>query len=115
MKLEAAAGVRYFGDGADRSHAHRRQHPPVQAGPVPADVVYACWTMPVRASGNNRQGWRVIVVRDPAVRVQLRDLYRRSWYSYHAPLFTPPGQPPTPDHYADHLDEVPVQLVVLVK
>jgi nitroreductase len=70
---------------------------------------------PVRASGNNRQGWRVIVVRDPAVRVQLRDLYRRSWYSYHAPLFTPPGQPPTPDHYADHLDEVPVQLVVLVK
>jgi hypothetical protein len=57
----------------------------------------------------------VIVVRDPGVRAQLGDLYRKSWYSYHAPLSIPPGQPPTPDHYADHLDEVPVHLVVLVK
>jgi Nitroreductase family len=36
------------------------------------------------------------------------------WYSFHAPLFTPPGQQPAPDHYADHLDEAPVQLVVLI-
>ncbi len=84
--------------------------------PVPDDVVYRVLDNARFApSGNNRQGWRVIVVRDSAVRVQLRDLYRKSWYTYHAPLFTPPGQPPTPDHYADHLDEVPVHLVVLVK
>jgi len=87
-----------------------------RSDPVPADVVYGVLDDARFApSGNNRQGWRVIVVRDPAVRVQLRDLYRRSWYSYHAPLFTPPGQALTPDHYADHLDEVPVHLVVLVK
>src|SRR6266540_3046536 len=84
--------------------------------PVPDDVVYRVLDNARFApSGNNRQGWRVIVVRDSAVRVQLRDLYRKSWYTYHAPLFTPPGQPPTPDHYADHLDEVPVHLVVMVK
>src|SRR6266511_4123554 len=84
--------------------------------PVPDDVVYRVLDNARFApSGNNRQGWRVIVVRDSAVRVQLRDLSRKSWYTYHAPLFTPPGQPPTPDHYADHLDEVPVHLVVLVK
>jgi nitroreductase len=87
-----------------------------KSDPVPDEVVYRVLDAARFApSGGNRQGWHVIVVRDPAVRVQLRDLYRRSWYLYHAPLFTPPGQQPTPDHYADHLDEVPVHLMVLVE
>jgi nitroreductase len=86
------------------------------ADPVPDELVYRVLDDARFApSGNNRQGWRVIVVRDPGLRVELRDLYRRSWYSYHAPLFTPPGQQPAPDHYADHLDEIPVHLVVLVE
>jgi nitroreductase len=88
----------------------------LRADPVPDEVVYRVLDNARFApSGNNRQGWRVIVVHDPQLRAQLRDLYRRSWYTYHAPLFTPPGQPPAPDHYADHLDQVPVQLVVLVE
>jgi nitroreductase len=33
-------------------------------------------------SGGNRQGWRVIVVKDPAKRSALRDLYLRGWYQY---------------------------------
>ncbi len=33
-------------------------------------------------SGGNRQGWRVIVVKDPAARVALRDLYLSGWYEY---------------------------------
>ena len=33
-------------------------------------------------SGGNRQGWRVVVVRDRAVREQLRDLYLPTWYDY---------------------------------
>jgi nitroreductase len=33
-------------------------------------------------SGGNRQAWRVIVVRDPAARVALRDLYLSGWYEY---------------------------------
>ena len=33
-------------------------------------------------SGGNRQGWRVIVVKDPDRRRQLRDLYLADWYEY---------------------------------
>jgi nitroreductase len=33
-------------------------------------------------SGGNRQGWRVIVVKDPAARRSLRDLYLTGWYQY---------------------------------
>jgi nitroreductase len=33
-------------------------------------------------SGGNRQGWRVIVVRDSETRRRLRDLYLDNWYDY---------------------------------
>jgi nitroreductase len=33
-------------------------------------------------NGGNRQAWRVIVVKDPEVRTQLRDLYLPGWYEY---------------------------------
>jgi nitroreductase len=33
-------------------------------------------------SGGNRQGWRVIVVKDPDKRRHLRDLYLSDWYKY---------------------------------
>lgn len=33
-------------------------------------------------SGGNRQGWRVVVVRDQEIRRQLRDLYLPTWYGY---------------------------------
>jgi len=33
-------------------------------------------------SGGNRQGWRVIVVKNTATRRTLRDLYLRGWYEY---------------------------------
>jgi len=33
-------------------------------------------------SGGNRQGWRVIVVKDPQKRRRLRDLYLMDWYKY---------------------------------
>jgi nitroreductase len=35
-------------------------------------------------NGGNRQGWRVIVVKDPAARTALRDLYLSGWYDYMA-------------------------------
>lgn len=68
-------------------------------------------------SGGNRQGWRVIVVRDPAVRTALRDLYLRSWRQNMQPLFAhlPDNGSRPADRYAEHLDELPVQLVVLVE
>jgi nitroreductase len=33
-------------------------------------------------SGGNRQGWQVVVVKDPEQRVKLRDLYLGGWYDY---------------------------------
>jgi nitroreductase len=33
-------------------------------------------------NGGNRQGWRVIVVKDPKARTTLRDLYLSGWYDY---------------------------------
>ena len=33
-------------------------------------------------NGGNRQAWRVIVVKDPAKRARLRDLYLTGWYEY---------------------------------
>lgn len=33
-------------------------------------------------SGGNRQGWHVVLVKDPDIRRQLRDLYLDGWYDY---------------------------------
>jgi nitroreductase len=50
-----------------------------KSDPVPDEVVYRVLDDARFApSGNNRQGWRVIVVRDRGVRVQLRELYRKA-------------------------------------
>lgn len=86
-------------------------------------------------SGGNRQGWRVVVVRDPETRRSLRDLYTLSWREYVAHVrsdrvpFAPGDdrkwhQPavdleaaratPANNPFADHLDSVPVLLVVTV-
>src|SRR3954454_24891570 len=51
--------------------------------PVPDDVL---WRVLDHArfspSGGNQQGWRVVVVQDPAIRSGLRDLYLSGWYDY---------------------------------
>ena len=33
-------------------------------------------------SGGNRQGWQVVVIKDPSIRSALRDLYLPGWYEY---------------------------------
>jgi nitroreductase len=51
--------------------------------PVPDDVLARILdTARFAPSGGNRQGWRVVVVQDPAARVALRDLYLSGWYEY---------------------------------
>jgi nitroreductase len=51
--------------------------------PVPDEVLGRLLdTARFAPSGGNRQGWRVIVVRDPATRAALRDLYLDGWYEY---------------------------------
>jgi nitroreductase len=89
-------------------------------------------------SGGNRQGWRVIVVKDPATRSALRDLYLSPWYEYlamgsaglvpwapvtdraaesaalaHAPEFAAAAAAaPTPG-FAESLDTAPALLLVV--
>ncbi len=59
--------------------AARQFHP----DPVPDDVLARLLdTARFAPSGGNRQGWRVIVVKDPATRTALRDLYLGGWYEY---------------------------------
>ncbi|HWD54214.1 MAG TPA: nitroreductase family protein [Acidimicrobiales bacterium] len=51
--------------------------------PVPDEVLARLLeTARFAPSGGNRQGWRVIVVKDPTARIALRDLYVSGWYDY---------------------------------
>jgi nitroreductase len=80
-------------------------------------------------SGGNRQGWRVIVVTDPDLRRQLRDLYQEPWDAYmiktggRAALDAGEGSGLSAgrlrmlrgvDEYAREFHRVPVHLVVCV-
>ena len=95
---------------------------------VPDEVVHRILdTARFAGSGGNRQGWRVIVVEDPAIRRGLRDLYRPVWAEYldgyrrglvpFSPAWTPAEEVPAPvaDDFADRLDQVPVLLLVLAE
>lgn len=85
---------------------------------VPDEIIYRVLDNARFApNGGNRQGWRVIVVRDPVMRKSVRDLYLRSWVENFQPLFAHlPGNGTRPaDRYAEHLHELPLQLIVLVE
>lgn len=106
-----------------------------RADAVPDDVVGSLldWAR-YAPSGGNRQGWRVIVVKDAFVRSAIGDLYRASWREYMAyvreglvPFAPSPDgrwngaivdlcearQTPSPNAFADDLENVPVMLVVV--
>ncbi|MBI5947553.1 MAG: nitroreductase family protein [Chloroflexi bacterium] len=88
--------------------------------PVPDALLYRVLDKARYApQGGNRQGHRVIVVRDPAMRKRLRDLYIEPWRAY-----TANRQPAAMsekarkqwslvnDRFAERMDEIPVHLVV---
>jgi nitroreductase len=87
-------------------------------------------------SGGNRQGWRVVILKDPAIRRQIRDVYLEGWYEYlgqvmagmtpfaptndreaeaiaraHAPAMAEMGA--ASPGFAEQLDEVPCLLLLL--
>ncbi len=79
-------------------------------------------------SGGNRQGWRVVVVQDPATRLALRDLYLPQWRAYMealgaAEMLRRPDDFDArrlrmlrgADEYAEKLEQVPVHLVIGVR
>src|SRR5262249_6469510 len=61
-------------------------------------------------NGGNRQGWRVIVVTAPERRRALRDMHQARHRAYVAATS---GHKPS-DALGEHLDEIPVHLLVLV-
>jgi len=106
--------------------------------PVADDVVARILdTARFAPSGGNRQAWHVVLVHDPAARAALRDLYLPGWYEYLAQgaAGLVPWAPLTDRHaearalagtgavqeaagrgpggFAEHLDTVPVLLLVL--
>jgi nitroreductase len=106
--------------------------------PVADDVVARILeTARFAPSGGNRQAWHVVVVKDPRVRRGLRDLYLPGWYEYlamrshglvpWAPVTDADAEARARDDvaaiasdaakgsggFAEHLDAVPVLLVVL--
>jgi nitroreductase len=105
--------------------------------PVPDALVHSILDAARFApNGGNRQAWRVIVLTDPELRSRIRDLYVLAWREYmahvyaglvaFAPLdkgrYTGPAidlelarQTPAPMHFSDHLDEVPVLLLVVAE
>jgi nitroreductase len=105
--------------------------------PVPDEVIYRILDNARFApSGGNRQSWRVIVLKDPAFRRRIRELYVLSWREYMAHVsaglvaFAPldngkwsgpaidleqARSTPTPMPFADHLDEVPALLLLIVR
>jgi nitroreductase len=105
--------------------------------PVPDDVLYGILdTARFAPSGGNRQAWRVVVLQDPEIRRRIRELYVLSWREYmahvhqglvaFAPIdngtWTGPAidleqarATPAPMAFSDHLDTVPVLLLLVVE
>lgn len=104
--------------------------------PVPDEVLHRILDHARFApSGGNRQGWHVVVVKDPDSRSRLKELYQSSWREYAAHgrvgkvAFSPGpdrfSQPwvdldaarstEAPNPFADQLDQHPVVLVVCVE
>jgi nitroreductase len=100
----------------------------VRPDPIPADVQARILDAAIRApSGGNAQGWRFLLIDDPAVKAQLGPLYRDAigtlWQTaYRERLERARAAPGDPDsvsllkvqasaqHLADHFEEVPLFL-----
>lgn len=105
--------------------------------PVPDEVLHRMLDHARFApNGGNRQGWTVIVLKDPDTRRRVRELYQLGWREYTAHVregLVPfaatdrgrwPGPAvdldaaratPAPQEFADHLEHVPALLLVVAE
>src|SRR5207244_8538125 len=76
-------------------------------------------------SGGNRQNWNFVVVRDPAKRARLGELYREAWgelmkVPYYARAAQEPRHSPagkmlaSARHLGEHLGEAPVLILACI-
>jgi nitroreductase len=94
--------------------------------PVPDSAVRQILTSATHApSGGNRQSWSFLVVRDPAKRARLGELYRESWAEvlklpyYAAAAKEPPESAAgrllrSARHLSEHLGEAPVLILACI-
>jgi len=111
-----------FFDVATTQRAMRRLKP----DPIPEDVLRRIMDAAICApSGGNRQGWSFLVIRDPATRARLGDLYREAWgelmkLPYYAGAAKEPVGSPTAkmlasaQHLGEHLGEAPVLVLACI-
>jgi nitroreductase len=89
--------------------------------PVERDVIVECIEIAQQApTGSNLQGWRWMIVDDPAKRQAIADHYRSNYYPY----IDNPDRPRTNEqgerilesstYLAEHLHEVPVLVIPLI-
>lgn len=96
----------------------------LKTDPVPDELIrkiLAAGT--AAASGGNMQGWRFLVIRDPAVKQAVGALYRKAWMEVVGPRYRagapPAGSSPekfqrmlaAAEHLAEHIHEAPVWIV----
>ncbi len=54
-----------------------------ESQPIPHEVLHRIFDHArFASSGGNRQGWRVVVVTDPEIKLKIADLHRRQWSTY---------------------------------
>jgi nitroreductase len=105
----------------------------VKPDPIPADVQARILDAAIRApSGGNAQGWRFLLVDDPAVKARLAPLYQdaiaKLWQTaYRERLERAAARPDDPEgasllrvqasaqHLADHFESVPLFLIAFVR
>jgi nitroreductase len=105
--------------------------------PVPDAVIHRILDRARFApSGGNRQGWRVVLLRDPSIRHRIRELYDLGWREYMAYVdaglvpFAPDKngrwngpavdldaarRVPRPNEFTASLDKVPVLLLLIAR
>ena len=101
----------------------------VRPDPIPADVQARILDAAIRApNGGNAQGWRFLLVDDPAIKASLgplyRDAIRQLWETYYRDNLerarSAPADPQnasllrvqaSAQHLADHFEEVPLYLL----
>jgi nitroreductase len=111
-----------FFDVATTQRATRRLKPDAIPETALRQIMGAAICAP---SGGNRQGWSFLVVRDPAKRARLGELYREAWTElmkvpyYRDAAAAPPDSPAgkmlaSARHLSEHLGEAPVLIVACI-
>ncbi|MGE0824962.1 MAG: nitroreductase family protein [Candidatus Binatia bacterium] len=99
----------------------------LKTDPVPDEVVYKILDAGIRApSGGNNQNWRFIVVKDPAVKKQVQQVYLKGWAQVQEMYRNRPapehlgeqklrGILDAATHLAEHMAEAPVLIIACLK